>query len=216
MPKQIVKTVEEEVSGNGVNKKLNTLIRLLRNRHQRHYRDSNFHLWADILLASILIGLATILIWLMFWQPRPDFELEAKTASASVVSATAQEFIISYKNDEGAPVSGANLLLDLPANFIVESAVPSTIFEKGSARFAIGDLAKNQRGELRVRGIVQGAVGDRQFLGLTMSYLKGQVKKQVLSSIVYHIDGSALDLSVDMPDQAYRGIPLKGFVVSLP
>ncbi len=212
MPKNIAKAIDEGVAGNGINKKLNVLIRLLRNRHQRHYRDSNFHLWADILLASILVGMTVILVWLMFWQPRADFELEVKTASASVVSARSQEFIILYKNDEGAPVSGANLLLDLPANFIVESATPSIIFEKDSARFNIGDLAKNGEGELRVRGIVQGAIGDRQFLGLTMSYLKGQIRKQVLSSIVYHIDGSALDVSIDIPDTTYRGIPLKGFV----
>ncbi len=212
MPKQTRTAAEEEVKSSGINDKLNVLIRLLRNRHQRHYRDSDFHLWADILLASILIGMGVILVWLMFWQPQPDFELEVKTASASVVSARSQEFIVSYKNDEGTAVSGANVLLDLPANFIVESATPATIFEKDSARFNIGDLAKNERGELRIRGIVQGAIGDRQFLGLTMSYLKGQVRKQVLSSIVYHIDASALDVSLDIPANAYRGIPLQGSI----
>ncbi len=208
MPRKISAAVESPViQKNVIVQKLNLLIQILKNRHVRHYRDSYFHFWADLLLAGILLGLVITFIWLVLWQPRSEFELEVRTASARIVSGELQEFIINYKNDEGNVINGATLALDLPKNFIIQDTAPSSGFSKESSTFSLGDLHNGARGELRILGIVQGEISERQFLGLNLTYQKGNFKKQVLSSLVYSIDDSVIELTASIPETAYRGIP---------
>ena len=190
---------------------INHIIALAKRRHARHYRDNYFHLWADLLLAGILIGSVIILLWLILWQPKPDFELSARTVSARIVSGQTEDFVISYKNTQGNPVQGATVSLTLPPHFILQSTEPSDNFNTESTTFSLGDLAKNAKGDLHIKGVVQGAINDKQFLGVDLTYLDNNTfKKQVLDSITYSIDSSALELQVQIPDTAYRGIPFNG------
>ncbi len=213
MPRKNTAVAESPaIQKNVVIQKLNLLIQILKNRHVRHYRDSYFHFWADMILAGILLGLVITFIWLVLWQPRSDFELEARTASARVTSGQAQEFIINYKNDEGNAINGATLALDLPKHFIIQDTAPSSSFDKESNTFMLGDLANGARGELHILGIVQGEISERQFLGLNLTYQNRNFKKQVLSSLVYSIDASVIELSASIPETAYRGIPFSASV----
>lgn len=213
MPRKISAAVESPaVQKNVIVQKLNLLIQILKNRHLRHYRDSYFHFWADLLLAGILLGLVITFIWLVLWQPRSEFELEVRTASARIVSGETQEFIINYKNDEGNTINGATLELDLPKHFIIEDSAPSNIFNKESNTFSLGDLANGAHGEVRILGIVRGEISERQFFGLNLTYQNKNFKKQVLSSLVYSIDASVIELNVNVPETAYRGIPFSASV----
>ncbi len=192
--------------------KLNILIEPLKARHERHYKDRYFHFWADMLLAGVLIALVTTLAWLLFWQPRPDFSLEGHFMSARVVSGDVDEFVINYENEEGRPIGGAVLSLELPKTFVVQSAAPAVLFDNKSNTFALGDLDKGAKGSLRIKGVVQGETGERQFIGLNLMYQYGQIKKQVLNSIVYNIDSSVLELSLETPGAAYEGVSFNGTV----
>ncbi len=200
------------IQKNIIVQKLNLLIQILKNRHVRHYRDSYFHFWADLILAGILLGLVITFIWLVLWQPRSEFELEVRTASARIVSGETQEFIINYKNDEGNAINGATLEIDLPKHFVLEDSAPSNSFNKESNTFSLGDLANGARGEVRILGIVQGEISERQFFGLNLTYQNKNFKKQVLSSLVYSIDASVIELNVTIPETAYRGIPFSASV----
>lgn len=211
-PKTSKKLSTAPVSKGIIIEKLNVLIQPLKARHERHYKDRYFHFWADMLLAGVLIALVTTLAWLIFWQPRPDFALEARFTSARVVSGDIDEFVISYENEEGSPIGGVVLTLELPKTFIVQSATPEILFDNKSNTFALGDLDKGAKGELRIKGIVQGEIGERQFIGLNLMYQYGQIKKQVLNSIVYNVDGSVIELSLEAPDNAYEGVSFNGTV----
>ncbi len=193
-------------------KKEHPVIRFYKARHDRHYKDSYFHFWADMLLAGVLVALISTLAWLLIWQPRPDFMLEARLASARVLSGNSDEFIINYKNDEGYPIQGAVLKLDLPKGFAITSVDPSLKFDTNSNTFNLGDMEAGDKGELRLKGIIQGEIGERQFIGLNLTYQRGHLKKQLLSSIVYHIDSSALELALEIPEASYAGVAFNGTV----
>lgn len=199
-------------SNNIVIKKLNTLIAIIKNRHIRHYRDNSFHLWADLLLAGILIGLVVIVLRLVFWQPVAEFSLTGKFVEARILSGQTEEFVISYKNEEDNLINSASLVLNLPENFVIESALPKEDFNSETKTFNLGDLEKNDHGELRLRGIVRGEIGERQVIGLNLNYQFGQIRKQLLNSVVYFIDGSVMELNLDVPNETYKDVPFSGSV----
>lgn len=190
--------------------RLNILLQPFRERHERHYRDSQFHLWADIILATILIGAAVLLIWLLVWQPKPAFSLEARLDTSRILSGQSEEFIINFRNYEDADIKAATLRLEMPSNFIFESASPSDTFDLNSTTFLLGDLKKGEQGQLRIRGIVQGQINETQTLNLELLYQYKGVRKQVLDLFAYRIDGSALELSLDMSEKAFASIPSAG------
>ncbi len=177
-------------------------------RHERHYRDSAFHLWADVILALILAGLATTLVWLLLWQPQADFTLAARTDSSRITSGKAHDFIIRYSNEEGNLISGVSLALELPEHFELVSVEPATGFDRQARILTIGDLPDKQEGEVVLRGIVRGEIGSQQSLGMNLTYQDGAVKKQVLNSLGYTIDDSALRLSIVAPEKAYVSVLL--------
>ncbi len=193
--------------------KLNIMVQPLRDRHARHYRDSYFHFWADILLAATLIGLVVTLVWLMIWQPKPDFVLDAELETTQVLSGQSEEFIINYENEEGLPIEAVTLTALLPEHFIFESAQPAAIYDPQTSTFLIGNLEAGDSGQLRLRGRIQGAVDERQTLAMNLTYRHGDIRKQLLNSLTYHIDASVLETRlVDFPDNAYRSVAVNGGV----
>ncbi|MCX6793017.1 MAG: hypothetical protein NTY12_03240 [Candidatus Falkowbacteria bacterium] len=198
--------------GNFLIKKSNRFIEILKARHQRHYRDNSFHLWADVLLASTLFGLVVIVFLLVFWQPKAEFSLAGSFASSRILSGQSENFTIAYQNGEDGFISGTSLKLVLPDNFILESVEPKGFFDAESNTFNLGDLNKNYRGEIQLKGIVRGEVGDRQAIGLNLTYQFGQVRKQLLDSVVYFVDGSAMELNLEVPSETYKDVSFDGSV----
>ncbi len=210
MTKKMNPQIEPVKKENSLVASITKILERLRNRHERHYRDSYFYLWADLLLAGILVGLAISVVWLIIWQPRPEFSLEATIDSARVVSGNIHEFTIDYRNGESGPITAVAISLDLPQNFSVISASPADIFDSASNTFHIGDMSKGQRGQASIRGIVVGSPGDRQSLGLHADYQFSRVQKNLLDSLSYTIDASALALQLKVPERVYIGSNFSG------
>lgn len=179
------------------------LTRRLRARHDRHYRDNYFHFWADLLLAGIIAGLVISVIWITFWQPRPAFALSAQLVSARAISGQAQEFKAVYRNGEDGVISAAAISFDLPDGFIITGTSPENLYDPSSSTFRLGELAKGAEGEVSVSGVLLGAPGERQALGLHAAYQYGSFQRQLLDSVSYVIDSSALEAGLDVPTQAY-------------
>ncbi len=177
-------------------------------RHERHYRDSYFHLWADIILAVLLAGLVTTVVWLILWQPKPDFTLSARVLSSRVTSGQEQEFEIRYRNDEGNPIGAATLELDLPDYFVLKDVESAQAFDEKDLSIKLGDIEANSEGKIIVRGIVRGETGSQQSLGMNLTYQSESVRKQVLNALGYDIDGSALTMKLAAPDKAYTNVPV--------
>ncbi len=183
-----------------------------RDRHARHYRDSDFHLWADLVLAGLIIGLIITTVWLLVWQPRPEFMVSARLEEAKVTSGQLQTFIISYANGEAVPAAGASISLVLPKHFMFQSAEPAELFDSASSSFSLGDLPKGAKGQLSVTGIIIGEPSERQSIELSAMYQTANVKKRLLDSFSYTIDASSLELSLTIPDRAYQSADFRGSV----
>jgi len=193
-------------------KKLNFLIKLLKDRHDKHYRDSHFHLWADLLLAGTLVGLVIILIWLLVWQPKADFIFKPNIEASRVISGQIQDFSIYYENEEDNSISLVNLKLDLPENMEVVSTSGLFQFDPTSNTFTIDELKDKAKGEIYFKALVRGAINERQSLAFMLTYQDGNIRKQLLDSVVYHIDASVLELSLDVPEKIYSEVPFNGTV----
>ncbi len=184
----------------------------LRNRHERHYRDNYFHLWADLLLVGILVALAVSIVSLSVWKPEADFTIEGTVPTSRILSGQSQEFIFHYANNEGRPIQAVTLALTLPKNFIIEAASPSEHFDRGTATFELGDLDRNAKGEVVIAGMVRGEPGERNSIGANVLYSVSGLKKQELGSLIYEIEGSVLEVESNFPDRSYTSVGFDGQV----
>lgn len=184
--------------------KMERLWRRVRERHARHYRDNFFHLWADLLLLGILVGLLIIVIWLMVWQPRPEFILAAHFSEAEVTSGTTQTLIINYENSGQSAVSGASVALRLPPHFTITQAMPAERFDKARTTFILGDIDKGGKGELRIQGFLVCEPDAHQAIEIEAMFQSGAIKKRLLQQFAYKVDASALELTMTAPQSTYR------------
>ncbi len=190
--------------------KLNFIIEPFKARHRRHYHDSHFHFWADLLLAGVLVGLVAIVVLLVFWQPKAAFNLSGHFSKARLMSGQIEELVIRYGNEEDETITGVNLKLDLPDNFIIQSVEPAELFNASANTFTLGDLKKNDKGEIKLQGLIFGQIGEREFIGLNLTYQFKGLNKQLLDSIVYKIDGSVLELKLEVPEETYQAVAFFG------
>ena len=110
----------------------------LKKRHERHYKDSRFHLVADIILILAVIGLAAIFFYLRHYRPINAVSLTALSANEQIFSGRSETFEISYYANR--KISGGALAIVLPEGFILEKAEPADIFNKNTNTFNIGDI----------------------------------------------------------------------------
>lgn len=188
-----------------------TLLRPLRDRHIKHYKDSYFHLWADLLLLMILIGLVVMIIWFLVWQPKPAFSLQTATTS-EMNSGQIETFTISFENQEDEAVINTEISLVYPDNFILDSATPTDIFNKDSRTFSFGNLQKGQKGQISIKGIIRGKPGDHQSIEVIGRYQYKGINKKLLDSLSYTIEGSSLELSLSTPETVYTDTNFAGSV----
>lgn len=189
------------------------ILKPLRDRHAKHYRDSYFHFWADLLLLCILIGLLVIIIWLLVWQPKPAFSLVIESGSPHILSGEVETFSIDYENREDGTAQNTEILLNFPKNFIFLEALPAESYSTDSNTFKIGDLKKKDKGSVSIKGIVRAQPGDHQAIEVTTRYQYQGGNKKLLDSLSYVIDGSVLELQVSVPEQAYKDNYFAGNVV---
>lgn len=182
---------------------ISRLCRPFRDRHDKHYRDNYFHLWADLLLVSIIISLVILVIWLFFWQPKPAFSLEIKSTSPEILSGQVEKFIIEYKNNEEETVSNLEITLVFPENFIFISAEPAEKYNSVNNTFILGELSSHDQGELFIEGIVRGERSDRQVLEADVKYQYKGKNIKFFNPFIYELKGSVLDVQISLPEQVY-------------
>lgn len=182
----------------------------IRDRNERHYRRNKFHLVADILLVLTVLGLVAAFFIIKNWQPQVDMGLEASLKGDYATSGRVETFEIEFKNPSARPVENASISVDLPDNFFLKKTVPSGIFDQASNTFKIGDLVGGGNGKIRLSGLVLGEAGSRQVINLSFNYRSGGKDMNVLDSLVYTIEDSALTVDVDIPDRIFKGVPFRG------
>ncbi|MDD4902483.1 MAG: hypothetical protein PHE24_05100 [Patescibacteria group bacterium] len=193
-----------------INVMASPLAKHLKKRHERFYRDSKFHLAADIFFVLLILGLALIFLYFYTFQPKAQIDLQATVAADSVISGQSETFTIQYKNNGKVDIKSATLSLVFPEDFVLLAANPQNIWSDQTNTFTIGDLPRGANGKVKITGIAQGAVGSPQTLNYSLNYLENGRAANILGSYIFSLESSVLSVSFDAPKQIYRNLDFAG------
>ncbi|MFP4515013.1 MAG: hypothetical protein ACLFNO_03370 [Parcubacteria group bacterium] len=178
----------------------------LRKRHEKHYKNSNFHFWADLIMAAIIIILLIIILWLSFWQPHAQISLESGSNHEIIKSAQLQTFNLKYNVHNS---TADNIVtVNLPDNFEFVSAVPLDKYNQSNQSFELGKLSSGSNGELKISGYVYANIGEQQAISFNFN-CDTCGSSGVLSSYLFNIEDSSLDVQVLAPEKIYKNIENK-------
>jgi hypothetical protein len=178
----------------------------LRKRHEKYYKHSKFHLWADLIMGVIIMILLIIILWLSFWQPQAQISLEAGSNHEIIKSAELQTFYLKY--NVHTSTTDNIITVNLPDNFEFVSAVPLDKYNQNAHTFNLGKLSSGSNGEIKVSGYVYANIGAQQAISFNFN-CDNCGKSGVLSSYIFNIEDSSLDLQVIAPDKIYKNIENK-------
>jgi hypothetical protein len=182
----------------------------LKKRHERFYRDSKFHLAADIFFVLLILGLAGTFLYFFTFQPKAQIDLETSIFSGSAVSGQNETFVIQYKNNGKIGIKSATLSLVFPKDFVLQSASPQTNWSDQTNTFTIGDLPRGGNGKVKITGVPQGAVGTKQAIEYSLNYLENGGPGSTLGTFQYPLSSSVLAVSFDAPKQIYQNLDFGG------
>ncbi len=182
----------------------------LKKRHERFYRDSKFHLVADIFFVLLILGLAGTFLYFYTLQPKAQIDLSTTIDPGAVTSGQNESFTIQYKNNGKVDIKAATISLVFPKNFALNSVSPQNIWSDQTNTFAIGDLPRGANGKVKVSGAPFGAVGSQQTLTYSLNYQENGRSANTLGSYVYPLGSSVLSVSFDAPKQVYQNLDFAG------
>jgi hypothetical protein len=185
---------------------LNIFAQPLKDRHEKHYKDSRFHLIIDLILAGIIVILLAVIATLFTWNPKPDLVLKAFYENNNIVSGRLETFVLEYDHKSAGLLREANLTVKMPDNFKVIDIYPNNIYNSNSNIFSLGDLPGGANGKIKISGLVFGEDGEQQKISYKFSYIKNGKNFYDLSTLYFNVEKSVLELSFQVPPIAYQGI----------
>ena len=186
------------------------LAKHLKNRHEKFYRESKFHLVADIVFVLLILGLAAAFFRFYTFQPKAQIDLETTVASDSVVSGQSETYVIQYKNNGKVDIKSATLSLVFPKNFVLQTASPQNSWSDQTNTFTLGDLPRGANGKVKITGVALGAVGSGQTLSYSLNYSDNGQAANTLGSYLFTLESSVLSVSFDAPKQIYQNLDFSG------
>ncbi|MEI7620688.1 MAG: hypothetical protein WCJ57_03930 [Candidatus Falkowbacteria bacterium] len=180
----------------------------LKARHEKHYKNSKFHLVADITFVFVIILLFVAFILISSWRPKMNIVMESQALSEQVKSGNLESFELSYHASKAT--TNNSLAMKLPDGFILDSVEPTENFDKSANTFYLNDLEKGSNGKIKITGLVLGEVGSKSDFAFTFNC--SQCSTGILQSLPYEIKSSVLDVNVDLPETVYRGVEFTGNV----
>ena len=180
----------------------------LKARHEKYYKNSKFHLVADIAFVVIIIALFIAFILISGWKPKSNITLSAKALGEPVKSGNLESFELSYH--AGKATTNNSLAVKLPDNFILNSVEPSESFDGSANTFYLNDLEKGSNGKIKITGLVLGELGAKSDFGFTFNC--AECFGGVLQSLPYEIKSSVLTVSANLPENVYRGVEFNGAI----
>ena len=184
------------------------MFKYLKLRHEKHYKNSKFHLIADITFILIIISLFAAFVSISHWKPKMNIVFQSKALSEQIKSGNLESFELSYWANEASTEN--SLAVKLPDNFILDSVEPSENFDRSINTFYLNGLRKGSNGKIKITGLVLGEIGDKSDFEFTFDC--AEYSNSIIQSLPYEIKGSVLDVSVDLPENIYRGVEFNGTV----
>jgi hypothetical protein len=197
-------------SGNIIIGTLNVMTRPigkhLKDRHEKFYQNSKFHLAADIFLLLVIFTLIFIFFGLRNFQPKAQIDLETTAVPAEVVSGQSGVFTVNYKNNGKVDIKSTTLSLIFTKNFILQAVSPQNNWSDQTNTFTIGDLPRGAQGSVKITGIPVGAIGTKQTFNYSLNYLLNGQAVNTLGTYVFPLKSSVLSVSFGAPKQVYQGL----------
>lgn len=184
----------------------------LKDRHEKFYKESKFHLWADLILAAIILCLGVALVWITFFKTEKNIFLESKSVNGAILSGRSEIIEVAYGNRNSEEIEDSSIAVSLPDDFRLEGTEPANLFDETTGTFRIGDLGRGASGKVRLKGATIGGIGDREVMAFVFNFKKNGKPMSVLNSFVYKIEGSVLEASLSLPQKVYQGSEFKGSI----
>ncbi len=189
---------------------LNLFTQPFKQRHEKHYKESRFHLIVDTVLATIVLILLAVLVSLFFWKPEQEINLDITHSSDKIYSGQEEVFRFAYAHEGKETIKKTKLSIDLPENFILRRAIPENLYNFNNNTFNLGELTSGANGEVKIAGVILGEPGSRQSISSVFNYQVNNHKMRELSSRGYNIEGSKLNFSSQIPGRVYQGTEFNG------
>jgi hypothetical protein len=184
----------------------------LKNRHEKFYRESKFHLIADIFFVLLILGLAFTLIYFLSFQSKAQIDFTNTVVSGGVASGQSETFIIQYKNNGKVDIKDATLSLVFPKDFILQTVSPQNIWVDQTNTFSLGDLPRGANGKVKITGVTVGEVGSQQEIIYSLGYLQNGRSANTLGRYQFALESSVLTVSFDAPKQIYQNLDFAGTI----
>jgi hypothetical protein len=120
---------------------------------------------------------------------------------ATVAGGDMVEYTIKYKNGEGVPLGQAEIQAKMPETFVLSETVPAP--SEGENLWRLGSLSAGKEGEIKVRGILRGAIDNLEAFQAVLTYKPADFNSefQKVATAVMKIDHSVLDLELSGPSR---------------
>jgi len=197
-------------SGNIIIGTLNVFSKPFKDRHEKHYKESKFHLVADFLFVLVIIVLGISLYKFVNLEPNIGVSLEVLLLNEKAVSAEMVNFEIKFKNETERRMDEVFISLDYPENFEVVSVLPDSDFDSKINTLSLGSLESGANGSVQVEGFLLGSRGARQNFSSTISFRDDGKERRALSSLTYSIEESLLEFKGVLPKEVYQEVDVSG------
>ncbi|MEI7497891.1 MAG: hypothetical protein WCK11_01245 [Candidatus Falkowbacteria bacterium] len=185
--------------------KMSVVMQPLFDRHEKYYKKSKFHLWADVIILVAILGLIATDVAIQFWQPKVEPELSIALTNDPFVSGAKNELAISYSN-KNTTLDNVTLTVFFPKGFTTIQAEPQDKYNQETHTFTLGQLPRGAYGSVNVVGKAWVATGQELRFSAVLNYASGKKEGSVSATRILPVKISAVTAELQLPSQIFRNI----------
>lgn len=160
-----------------------------------------------VIITSVLVVLLITALSAFFFFNRDNRKFGEDAVSLTLTgpskapSGQVTEYTIAYHNDQGVDLTNIEINLRYPEGFNFEGSLPQADNE-GGTRLLIQRIRARESGNLSVRGLLVGEVGEIKDLTAIVSYEPENIKAQYSKTLNFSTEVVASVLNLELSGQA--------------
>lgn len=163
------------------------------------------HAWLIIISTLGLLLLVALAVLFFFNNGNRKFGEEAislaLTGPKQAPSGQVAEYIIAYHNDQGVDLNNVEINLRYPEGFTFEGSLPESKNKEGTRLF-LNRIHARESGNISVRGLLVGEVGDSKQFTAIITYEPGNINAQYARTLNFSTELVASVLNLELAGQA--------------
>ena len=163
------------------------------------------HAWLIIISTLGLLFLVALAVLFFFNSDDRKFGEEAisltLTGPKQAPSGQVAEYIIAYHNDQGVDLNNVEINLRYPAGFTFEGSLPEAENKEGT-RLLLNRIHARESGNISVRGLLVGEVGENKQFTAIITYEPGNINAQYARTLNFATEVVASVLNLELVGQA--------------